>query len=57
MIKFVDINTTKMLTYTLGNATDSYSIIYCPHCGAENKVWAEGVTGSDNYCVVCGKPI
>jgi len=56
-MKNIDVTCTKLPENPVTGGTSSYSIKYCPHCGAENKIYCWGIAGSDDYCVVCGKQI
>jgi len=55
----MDIGITKLSDYydKYSAATSSTTIIFCPHCGAENYIAARGNTIGLIYCVKCGELI
>ena len=55
----MDTGITKLSDYYKdnGTATQSATIIFCPHCGAENYIAARGNTIGQIYCVKCGEII
>lgn len=41
----------------MNNATDSYTIVRCPNCGAENYIYPWGRVIDKHYCKEYGEEI